>query len=156
LVKGDPVALTGNAVAAYGWVAVSLDLVPADGSVWVAERASSTETGTIHHYDAGGAEIPGDQHSWDASPFCIRVNPYSGDVWVADSKGISRIDSGGNVRPVESSAAWWSMAIDPVSGIVWVIGGIDNTNLDTYAPDGTRLSTMGGFSTSQKWVTFVR
>ena len=101
LARGDPVALTGNTVATYGWVAPSLDVVPGDGSVWVAERSYSVG-GAIHHYDASGAEIAGDLHSWSASPFCVRINPHSGDVWVADSGGISGIDSTGTVTLIEA------------------------------------------------------
>jgi hypothetical protein len=156
LMRGDAVALTGNVITSYGWSAVSVDVVPADGSVWVAERIYTTG-GVIHHYDAAGVEILADQHPWPSSPFCVRVNPRTGDVWVASSDGISRIDPSGTVNVVDDSGAqWWSAAVDPSSGIVWVIGGNGNPVMNAYAADGHLLSTATGFSTSQKWVAFVR
>jgi hypothetical protein len=155
LVRGDPIALTGVTVATYGFAAVSLDVAPSDGSVWVAERVPATGGGAIHHYDATGAEVAADQHPWSFAPLCVRVNPHSGDIWVADTEAISRIDSSGKVNVVAAGAAWWSIAVDPGSGTVWVAGGQANTVLNAYAADGTLLSSVGGFSTSQKMVALV-
>jgi hypothetical protein len=159
LVRGDASTLTASTVATFdsGIGGVSLDVVPSDGSVWVAERRLSGTGGAVHHYGADGAEVSGDLHPWNASPVCVRVNPRTGDVWVADSGGISRIDTTGAVHVVDSSGVpWWSIAIDVASGITWVAGADTNPTLDAYSAGGTLLSSMGGFSTSQKWVVVIR
>lgn len=156
--RGDALTLDGARIDAYAWSAVSIDLAP-DGSVWVAERDFSTDSGNIHHYDAAGNPLA--TFPWTSSPFCVRVNPVTGDVWVAHSTGLSRIDVQGRTLTVEDAGSFWSIAVDPFQGLVWasvfedlsgvqLLGGVM-----AYRSDGAPVSFASGFSTSQKYIALV-
>jgi len=149
--RGNASTLVGESIATYAWSAVSIDLAP-DGSVWVAERDYSTETGNIHRYNAAGSLIT--SMPWSSSPFCVRVNQATGEVWVAHSNGISRIDSEGRILAVETSGSYWSLTVDPFQGLVWATSNTVDS-VKAYRSDGTLLDTATGFSTSQKYVALV-
>lgn len=153
--RGDAATLQGTSIVSYRFRSVSIDLA-ADGSVWVAERGTEAAGyNMLHHYSAAGVELAADAKPLTADPYNVRVHPTTGDVWYAGENGVVRYDAAG-AHAVDSSGVFWSLAIDPTTGIVFAAGGSANPNLFVFSPSGSMLATAPGFSTSQKWVSVIQ
>ncbi len=152
--RGSTLDLEGTAVASFDGAAVSIDLA-ADGSVWVADRDNDSPTGTIRHFSESGAPL--ESYALGSSPSCVRVNPATGDLWVAHSSGVSRITSGGAIYDAEAQApgGYWSLAVDQW-GYVVAGGDASNAAVNIYRADGTIFWwSIPGPTAVQKYVSFV-
>lgn len=115
----------GRVVERFGWAGVSIDLA-ADGSVWIADRTYAMG-GRAVHVATSGVRLA--THELSGSPFCVRVHPRTGDVWIATSTAIVRIDRAGVVHELAARTGpvigWFVLAPDYGTDGVWAAGDSD-------------------------------
>jgi DNA-binding beta-propeller fold protein YncE len=84
---------------------VSIDVAP-DGTVWVAERDIQGGVNAVRHIDVDGATLQTITPPGGGSPFGVRVDPLTSDVWFTATNGVYRATPGGDPVTVTTQSGF--------------------------------------------------
>lgn len=128
--------------------------IDAPGNVWIANEYSVSGSGSITEYSPTGVLLSPSQGYNNTSldhPIALAIYA-SANIWIANAIGnsLSEIDANGD--PI-SGAPYiggglnepWALALDS-GGDVWAANNSASGNISEFAPDGTPLSPVAGYS----------
>jgi hypothetical protein len=106
-----------------------------------------------------GNIISGDTLTLPGTPMSVRVDRNSGLVWVAMfDGGVAYRDMNGQLKAVPGlTGTWWAVEPDPLDGSrVWAAGSpLGQGKVVHVDTNGTLIQSLGGFSTSNKWLAVM-
>jgi parallel beta-helix repeat protein len=133
------------------WAAGSVDYT-SDGKAWIAEPYYGEERGRLICVSLEGDIIK--EIELPNSPSCLSVDRTDDSIWVSTifypSGKLYKFSSNGTKILEIDSRKGWSVKVDNSDKSVWLAG---YGNVRHYTKDGTLISSISGFSSSQAYVT---
>jgi DNA-binding beta-propeller fold protein YncE len=136
----------------FAWVAVSVGVSDADGSVWVTERRHPQAAGSRNRLFVfepdGKVRTEVDlEHRWVISS--VAVDNERQCAWVATFQGVLKFSLTGELL-VDVPIAGFSLAVEPDTGYVWVGSRSGLYRLDGQ---GNLVWSKASPANSQKWLS---